>query len=225
MRLVISIFAVAAIMLSTITLATVANAVELNVVGPNSATVLLGQQVAVDVTLTNLSGDTVAGIGVSVYGYDESVADFASGQAVSSYLNTSCTAPGVCSGGLENLRGGSLFESAIAGNGPRVQIALSATLTPSAGIPGVDQGLDGNAGTPMFSVLFDAIAPGVTTLFIDTAYYGDAIVYPDGSIGQAQGSTFTINVIPEPGTALLMGLGLLGLAASGRTRLPEIPGR
>lgn len=214
MRLIISTLATMAIIFSGLTLGSVASAVELNVVGPNSVTVSPGDQVTLDLTIRNPASEGIFGIGASVHGYDESVADFNSGQAVFRFLSNVCVAPHVCLIGLENVVAGALQESAIGANGNRVQIALAAQLVPHNESGLYDQGLDGVEGTPQFSLIFDAIAPGVTTFFIDTMYQGDGVVLAGGVLEQATGSTFTINVVPEPGTALLMGLGLIGLASS-----------
>ena len=68
------------------------------------------------------------------------------------------------------------------------------------------------------TITFQAVAPGTYTigtinLLGDTGAQGDT---------NGQGSTVTITVngpvIPEPGTALLMGLGLAGLGVAGRRR-------
>lgn len=214
MRLVLSTLANAAIFLAVLTFGGAANAVDVTLVGPSAVTVQPGEQVAFGLNIRNPSGQAVHGLGFSVHGYDESVADFNSGQAVQDYLNNVCFAPDLCFGGLENFAGGTLEEGGFGSNGPRVQFALSASLEPTTGTGAFDQGLDGFEGTPQFSLLFDAIAPGVTTLFIDTGYQGDAVILPGGIPLESFGTTLTINVVPEPGTALLMGLGLIGLASS-----------
>lgn len=216
MRLVILNLAFVAIIFSAICLGSVANAVEFNLIGPNHVTVQPGDQIAIDLTVTNLSRDIVSVVAASVHGYDESVADFESGQAVESIFNAICIAPGTCLDGLPNIAGPDLIESAIGGNGNRVQILYAGTFLPRAGPLDVDQGLDGNVGTPMFSLVFNAIAPGVTTLFIGDNYQGDGTFLGGAILVDAPGSTLTITVVPEPGTALLLGLGMIGMAASRR---------
>jgi len=39
-----------------------------------------------------------------------------------------------------------------------------------------------------------------------------------GSLLSFNNATYTVQVVPEPGTALLMGLGLAGLTAGGRRK-------
>ncbi len=62
------------------------------------------------------------------------------------------------------------------------------------------------------TVVMTAGAPGTAVFDFATftSFFGE---------GPQAGTTATINAIPEPTTAALMGLGLLGLAAAGRRRL------
>lgn len=68
---------------------------------------------------------------------------------------------------------------------------------------------------------FDVLDPGTTVISVFIATGDDVTVNGVSMIGDL---TFVesveITVIPEPGTALLMGLGLAGLAAAGRRRMP-----
>ena len=50
-------------------------------------------------------------------------------------------------------------------------------------------------------------------MFLD---YSDGYLSNSGDNAVNNAAPLTINVVPEPGTALLMGLGLAGLAAAGR---------
>jgi len=61
----------------------------------------------------------------------------------------------------------------------------------------------------------DATGAGTTTLDIGTfAEFGG--IYQGTSDDNANNTSVTVTVIPEPGTALPMGLGLAGLATAGR---------
>lgn len=218
MRLIVSLIATAAMFM-----ASTAGAVELSVVGANSATIGLGEDVTIDIRLTNLSATSVQGLGASVHGYAGGL-DFVSGQGVGNYFNLVCLpAPTGCLGGLLNVAGTAnganrnLAESQIGAFGPRVQIALSAALAPVNGTGvGTDIGLDGVTGSTMFRVTFRGAAAGTYELLIDSSYQGDLVNLGGGGEGEIAGTTFTVTVVPEPGTALLMGLGLMGLAAAGR---------
>jgi hypothetical protein len=68
----------------------------------------------------------------------------------------------------------------------------------------------GVLGTAVARITFKVLAPGSTTVF---ALLGTGDTLGDGSFTQ---SPLTINVIPEPATASLLGLGLLGLVFAGR---------
>jgi hypothetical protein len=208
MRLFVSVLATAAMFF----VASTAGAVEFSIVGADSATVAPGDQVTIDIVITNNSLTSVNGLGASVTGYGAN--ELVGGQAVANYLNAICVAPGACFGGLANLAGPALSESSIGANGNRVQIALSAALTAVVGAPNTDQGLDGTVGSAQFTVTFTARESA--SIEIGTGYQGDGVILGDGSTIQAQGATFALTVIPEPGTALLMGLGLAGLASAGR---------
>ena len=209
MRLFVSVLATAAMFF----LSSTAGAVEFTILGDQGATVAPGDQVTIDIVITNTAGTSVNGLGASVTDYGAN--EFVGGQAVTNYLNAICVAPGTCFGGLDNLAGPDLSESAIGANGNRIQIALSAALSPVVGA-GVDQGLDSNAGTAQFTVTLTARESA--SINVGTSYQGDGVILSDGSSIQAQGATFALTVIPEPGTALLMGLGLAGLASAGRRK-------
>ena len=66
------------------------------------------------------------------------------------------------------------------------------------------------------------IAPGdLITLFVDTSYPGDLVNLPNGQTEEAVGQSFWVGYCREPGTAVLMGVGLAGLAAFGRSESHE----
>ena len=175
----------------------------------------VGDTVTIGIRLSNSLG--VFGLGASAYGYNESVIDFTSGSAVAS-INHAVAIPAVGAfSGLTNVVGGALIESSIGASGNRVQIingvGLAATNTNV-----LDPGLDGIIGgnDAQVRITFTATGVGVTNIIIGTGYNGDAEVLAGGLTNQNDNNTLVITVIPEPGTALLMGLGLAGLAAAGR---------
>lgn len=208
MRLFVSVIATAAMFF----VASSASAVEFSIVGADSATVLPGEEFTIDIVITNPTLTTLNGLGASVSEFGTN--EFVSGEAVANYFNAICVAPGTCFGGLTNLAGGALEVSSIPGFGERVQIALSAGLVPVTSDGGFDQGLDNVEGTTQFTVTFTAVESA--EIQIGTSFQGDGVILADGSSIQATGDTFSLTVVPEPGTALLMGLGLAGLASAGR---------
>jgi hypothetical protein len=217
MRLFISVLAMTAMLFA----ATAASAVEFSVVGPTSVDLAVGESVEISINVDNASATGVNGLGASVYGYDEAVAGFVSGVASKSFFVQFCGGPNACFAGVDQAANAffdrlALRESEIGSSGKRVSIVTAAALAPSVQTGALDQGWDGTTNTPDIVVVFTATGLGSTTLQIGTGYTGDGVVLGDGSLIQAAGTAFTINVIPEPGTALLMGLGLAGLAVAGR---------
>jgi hypothetical protein len=176
-----------------------------------------GTQIILDITLRTT--DFALGIAGSVNDYDTSILrlDAASSIIPTSVLNAICVAPGSCFGGLVNQVGGAItFQERAVGPGVEAEFLAAVATSPAGGTGTLDQGaVTGVAGDPQFRIVFDVLAPGMTTLQIGT--YAE---YLDGYTGTASdvsnNTTLTIGVIPEPGTALLMGLGLAALAGAGR---------
>ncbi len=74
-----------------------------------------------------------------------------------------------------------------------------------------------------FRLSFQATAPESTATVLHTLTFGEQLEFGSAAIGAGgeilstyQSDSFSFSVIPEPGTALLMGLGLAGLAAQRR---------
>jgi hypothetical protein len=86
----------------------------------------------------------------------------------------------------------------------------------------IDPGVSGVPGVhdPVDAIVFmTSSVVGVHELTVGGAWSDGMDVYPLAE------STFTLTVIPEPGTALLLGLGLLGLASVAKVprRWPRHP--
>ena len=174
-----------------------------------------GDTVTLSIRLTN--GVGVFGLGASAYGYNEQVIDFTTGSTVAS-INHAVAIPAVGAfSGLTNTLTNPLGETSIGSSGNRVLIfngvGLAATNT-NALDPGLNGAVGGNDA--QMRITFTAVAPGTTTIIIGTGYNGDGEVLAGGVTDQSSNTSIAITVVPEPGTALLMGLGLAGLAAAGR---------
>lgn len=187
-----------------------------NVTANRSTNDLLpGETVILSIRLTN--GVGVFGLGASAYGYNESVIDFTTGSTVAS-INHAVAIPAVGAfSGLGNTLTNPLSESSIGSSGNRVLIFNGVGLT-ATNTNALDPGLDGAVGgnDAQMRITFTATGAGSTTIIIGTGYNGDGEVLAGGVTDQSSNTSIAITVVPEPGTALLMGLGLAGLAAAGR---------
>jgi len=116
-----------------------------------------------------------------------------------------------------------LQESGFGANGP---LSVIGTPEPAFGQPaGTVIGLaHGTTGDPTAATLVEPAAVavfevvGIGSTDIAHILTGNSIINQDlgGEPLQLSGGPLTATVVPEPGTALLMGLGLIGLAAAGR---------
>jgi len=192
----------------------------------------VGDVVTIDVTARSSgASEPVFALGLSAGHYNESVADFTGGLAPKNLFNGACFPGAGCFGGIENILPGAvvsnpfsgytnieLQEDSVAGFGNRVQMFNGVTLAGATVDGSNDVGVDGNIGSPQFQILFTAMGLGETDVFIGVdPNLLDAFVIGGGGGGIVLDTIVGLRVIPEPGTALLMGLGLAGLATRRRT--------
>ena len=198
-----------------------------------------GDVVTFGLLLENATQENVFALGVGVYGYDEgavgSATDnhlvFVSSTASASAFNTNGQlVPGFGvvnnSDGLDNstvagVESGAPFPfnqelRAVLFNGIGV-LAASGTGNDDAGVGG---GLTGVGSDIHIQVSFlvqglnsTVGSPTAVTLDFGTGRFGNEAIGTGGSSLAFNNASSTLTIVPEPGTALLMGLGLAGLAS------------
>ena len=181
------------------------------------APLIPGTQIFIDIAARQ-DGSGLAGLGVSAVGYDANGLSFSSGTGVPQLFADICIPGSGCFGGLDaaNDVRDSLSEVTFFG-APEVQIFNHISLTPATATGEADWGQNGIPGEPQARVIFDVVGLGFfqqsATIAIGSfAAFGDAVVLPDGGTGTAE----TIWVVPEPATAMLVGLGLAALSLNRR---------
>ena len=183
-----------------------------------------GSQLILDITLRTTDG--ALGLAGSVNGYDPSVLSLNASQSLipTSVLDQVCFPGAGCFGGLQNQVGTSIpLQERAVGPGVEVEFFAGVALSPAGGDGSIDPGAaTGIPGDPQFRIVFDVIGFFPTTLQIGTfAEYLDAYIGTEDSL--VENASIEFFVIPEPGTALLLGMGLVGLASLAPPRAGTAP--
>ncbi len=215
-----------------------ASALGVSIVGVTSSTggttLADGDTITIVPSIAGGTGESVAGLGIAVTGYEAGVPGntndnplrFVSGQNVSAF-NTAIIPTFGAVGGLGTNPVSEIGNSFPILNPRRVQLFNGVDLSGHNGDGTSDLGINGLQTGPgadfHLQVTFaaqglDATGANPTTVVLEigTGQFGNAAVDPSGSILSFNNAFQTITIVPEPGTALLMGLGLAGLASSKR---------
>ncbi len=190
---------------------------------------LPGTTVTLGLRIEGAVDEGLFGLGASVHGYNESVIDFVSGQSVASIFHDVAIPAVGAFDGLGSTLTNPLVESSVGSSGNRVLFFNGVGLV-GRGYNPLDPGLDGIVGGDGAQVrlTFRMVAPGVTNLIIGTGHNGDGAIYAGGradtSVNLVLGVTMDGQFpcpVPEPGTALLIGLGLTSLGWRARKPRPD----
>ena len=198
-----------------------------------------GDVVTFGLLLENATQENVFALGVGVYGYDEgavgSATDnhlvFVSSTASLSAFNTAGLVipgfgvvnnnDGVANSTVAGVQSGAPFPfnqelRAVLFNG----IGTSAATGTGNDDAGVGGGLTGIGSDIHIQVSFlvqglnsTVASPTAVTLEFGTGQFGNEAIGTGGSTRAFNNASSTLTIVPEPGTALLMGLGLAGLAS------------
>lgn len=167
----------------------------------------------ISISLTNNSASSVQGLEIDLSGL-AGVANVLGGQA-SRYNFAQFCGGGVCFGAVESVQNAFFDRDNLAGGGyaagdDLVELLRALTLSPTSATGALDPGLAGFPGVDI-RVTVESIGLGGELSIVGR--------YSDGTnVLPFTGGSVQIAPIPEPGTALLMGLGLAGLAGAGRRR-------
>jgi len=186
--------------------------------GSALSAISIGAQIFIDITIRTT--DHGVAVAASANNYDNTLVSFNAAASVipETIFDQFCFPAAGCVGGLSNRVGGPIaLEEQAVGPGVEVEFLDALSVSPAGGNGSLDPGWDGTIGGPQVRLVFDWIGyGGSTTINIGTfAAYLDSYSGTVDSLATNTSITVT-NLAPEPGTALLIGLGLAGLTGTQR---------
>ena len=168
------------------------------ITGPNHVELQNGTIVTIGLRIVS-DGDDVFGLGVSAYGYDESILDFEGGIAVASLFHAYCEIGVGCFGGVPNYHAGPLVETSIGSNPNRVLLVdfpSAAAMASNLLDPGIDGVVGGGDDQVRISFRADALNHGSTTVIFGSDYPGDSLILNGGAQEMATPVAITIDIVP-----------------------------
>ena len=200
-------------------------------IGSLPAVVGNGDTITFDLILENSTAESISGLDVGVFGYDEGIVGLAAdnhlqfaGAQTGAGAFGAVFASGANLGGLPAAVPQQEFGNPVTFNERFVRLFGGVSILPLNGDGTNDSGIAGLQTTPggdvHLQVSFTAQAlgaaagsPATVDLVFGIGQQGFDVVSPTGSLsGIWNNANYTVTIVPEPGTALLMGLGLAGLA-------------
>ena len=211
MRLSVSIIATARFFAASAASAAVTYSVIANAEGGDLGAMSPGETATLDIFIRS-DGEAVIGLAASVFGYDGALT-YVSGITSATFLNRVPTGPGMGFGGLPNTSGDAPVENPFESDGIRILNGVLPGGSTATGANDVSP-VTGEAGGPHARLVFRV---NRSTFFGigSNSDYADAVVGEGGVYLAVTNATVGV-FVPEPRTALLMTLGLAGLAATGR---------
>lgn len=185
-----------------------ASAISLSLNALSPTTINVGETVTIEMRMDTEGETQITSVFTSMSNSNPGALEFTSGTSLGQILFNPSTYQGLGKVGEP--------QDGVTGDAPgRVRVASYATASPTGSGRA-------NANQLLGTIVFTATAGGTVDIaaLLELGTNPDEITVATVSVTGAVGigAPITITVIPEPGTALLMGLGLVGLAGAGRRR-------